>query len=175
MKSRVLSVCAMLVAAMFLAGAAFANSGTSTKPVHVKPGTTYTEPDGSGTVTNSPSSTDDVIVEETWTDDKFVSARVIVKKGVLATGKDLDKDKVDADGGKVKLDDCDGSDIKIKNGGGVDCKDCDDNNIDFDGSGTLTGSDDAGRGNNNNNDVDLNNHSGAKVNKFDGKNNNIHN
>lgn len=150
-------------------GGSSAGSGTHT--THVGPGQTWTAPDGEGSVTNSPDSADDVVVEEIWNRGDYIKAKITVKKGVLAHGNGLKGDEIDADGGKVKLKDCDGNDIDINNGGGVNQTDCDGNDIDFEGGGLLTGP----GGNNNGNDVDLNGHSGATVTNYQGSNNNIHN
>lgn len=179
MKNRITFVFGLVAIIMFALGfsgsakaassGSSAGSGTHTK--HVGPGQTWTAPDGEGKVTNSPGSADDVVVEEIWNRGDYVKAKITIKKGVLARGEGLNGDEIDVDGGKVKLDDCDGNDIDIKNGGGVNEKNCDNNDHDFEGSGLLTGPD----GGNNGNDVDLNGRSDATLEDYQGKNNKVHN
>ncbi len=154
-----------------VANAATSGSSSGTHTTRLGPGQTWTAPDGEGKVTNSPDSADNVVVEEIWNHGDYVKAKITIKKGVLARGEGLNGDEIDADGGKIKLDDCDGNDIDIKNGGGVNEKNCDNNDHDFEGGGLLTGPD----GGNNGNDVDLNGRSDANVENYQGSNNKIHN
>lgn len=150
-------------------GAAAADSASDVK---VPPHSSWKSPDGTKVVVNDGPTPIYLTLHFHYLDLLWIECAIPLNGSATVKGfsennpkSDSDDDTIDVHG-KVKLDNCDGTDIALSKGGNADCEDCDHNEIEFGtGGGTIRGE------HNDDNKIKGSKANGGETSGFHGKNN----